>query len=182
VVYAISVTLVRCEVFRWDECRWAAALKSELDDLAAQGTAASDADLIAQIPYAPGLLAEAPAGIQEARYAALGIHCTFRADKKQVTIRAVLTDTTPGIVAAPLAAPAADGDSSKRSPETFDDAVGAGGATETSIEAQALLAARARGHRHLAAEPLVLVDLPAGSDEHEVVGDAGHPVAHWLLG
>jgi hypothetical protein len=44
--------------------------------------------------------------VREALYAALNLHCTFRGDKQQVTIRATITDTTPGIVAALIADPA----------------------------------------------------------------------------
>ncbi len=98
-----------------------AALQAQLDALAAQDTAAADADLIAQIPYAPSLLAKAPAPVQEALYAALGIHATYRADKNQITIRAVLTDTTPRILQALLADPRTDGDSPKRSPNPFGE-------------------------------------------------------------
>jgi hypothetical protein len=47
-----------------------AALQAKLGELVAQDTAASDANLIAQLPYAPGLLASAPAPVQETLYAA----------------------------------------------------------------------------------------------------------------
>ncbi|MGH3278924.1 MAG: hypothetical protein ACRDNW_07285 [Trebonia sp.] len=48
--------------------------------------------------------------------AALEVHCTYRADQGQVTIRATITDSTPGIVTALLARLAADDDPAKRSP------------------------------------------------------------------
>ncbi len=108
-----------------------AALQAQVDLLAAQDTAAADADLIAQIPYAPGLLASAPAPVQEALCAALGIHATYRADKNQITIRAVLTDTTPGILQAILADPRTDGDSPKRSPNPFAESSAAPMTTRT---------------------------------------------------
>jgi site-specific DNA recombinase len=93
-----------------------AALQAELDTLAATAGTVTDADLIAQLPYAPALLIEAPHEIREALCAALEVHCTYRADQGQVTIRATITDSTPGIVAALLAKLAADGDSPNPSP------------------------------------------------------------------
>jgi hypothetical protein len=43
----------------------------------------------------------------------------MRADRKQVTIRATITDSTPGIVAALLADPRTEYDSPKGSPALF---------------------------------------------------------------
>jgi hypothetical protein len=77
-----------------------AGLQAQLEGLQAQAGVLSDAALIDQIPYAPGLLAQAPDHVRASLYAALDLHCTYRADQNQVTIRAAITDTTPGIVAA----------------------------------------------------------------------------------
>jgi hypothetical protein len=96
-----------------------AALQAELDDLARQASTVTDADLIAQLPYAPALLIEVPDEIREALCAALEVHCTYRADQGQVTIRATITDSTPRIVAALLAALTAHADPAKGSPDGF---------------------------------------------------------------
>ena len=93
-----------------------AVLQAELDALAAQASTVTDADLIAQLPYAPALLIEAPDEIREALCAALEVHCVYRADQGHVTIRATITDSTPGIVAALLAVLAAGDDTAERSP------------------------------------------------------------------
>ena len=58
-----------------------AALQAELDQLASQASTITDADLIAQLPYAPALLIKSPDGIREALCAALEVHCTYRADQ-----------------------------------------------------------------------------------------------------
>jgi hypothetical protein len=79
------------------------ALKAQLDDLHAQAATVSDAALIDMLPYAPGILTTAPDDIREGLFAAFQVHCTYRADQKQVTIRATITDSTPGIVAALVA-------------------------------------------------------------------------------
>ena len=94
------------ELYEEDE-----ALKAQLAELSAQAATVGDAALIEQLPHAPGLLAQAPDDIREALFAAFQVHCTYRADQKQVTIRATITDTTPGIVAALLADPRTRGDS-----------------------------------------------------------------------
>jgi DNA invertase Pin-like site-specific DNA recombinase len=86
------------------------ALNAELAGLQEQAAAAAPADLIDQIPYAPGLLAKVPDEIRATLYAALDLHCVYRADQRQVTIRATITDSTPGIIAALLADPRAGGD------------------------------------------------------------------------
>jgi hypothetical protein len=97
-----------------------AALQAQLDELNAQADTATDADLINQLPHAPGLLADSPDHIREALAAAFDLHCTYRADQRQITIRATITDTTPGIVNALLATPGADDGTPKRSPQTSD--------------------------------------------------------------
>lgn len=58
-----------------------AALQAELDDLAREASTVTDVDLIAQLPYAPTLLIEAPDEIREALCAAMEIHCTYRATR-----------------------------------------------------------------------------------------------------
>jgi site-specific DNA recombinase len=87
----------------------AAALQAQLDAIAAQTASASDPALIEQLPYAPGVLGRLPDDLQEALYAALGIQITYRPQLRQVTIHATLTDSTPGIVTALLAAPRTGG-------------------------------------------------------------------------
>lgn len=87
----------------------------------AQAGADSDASLITQLPYAAGILNQAPDTVSEALYAALDIHCTYRADKNQVTIRATITDTTPGIVAALLADPRTGDDPPNVTPAPYDE-------------------------------------------------------------
>ena len=100
----------------------AAALHAHLEAITiAQAASENDPTLISELPYAPGSLLQAPDHVREALYAALNLHCTFRGDKQQVTIRATITDTTPGIVAALIADPRTDTGSSKRSPGPLDD-------------------------------------------------------------
>jgi site-specific DNA recombinase len=99
-----------------------AALQAKLDDLQAQTGADSDAALITQLPHLAGILHRAPDPLREALYAALDIHCTYRADKKQVTIRATITDTTPGIVAALLADPRTGSGTPSKYPIPDDEA------------------------------------------------------------
>jgi len=65
---------------------------------------------VSRSPYAPGFLATAPDSVREHLYAALGIECVYRPAMKQVTIRATITSSTPGIVAALLADPRTSGD------------------------------------------------------------------------
>jgi hypothetical protein len=81
-------------------------------------------------PLRPRLLAQAPDHVRAALYAALDLHCTYRADQNQVTIRAAITDTTPGIVAALTAAPNRRRNP-KAAPENFDDPASAATVPET---------------------------------------------------
>jgi hypothetical protein len=97
------------------------ALQAKLDQLRAQDDSASDAALITKLPYAVGLLNHAPNEIREALYAALDIHATYRADQNQATIRATITDTTPGIIAALLADPRTGADTSGKGPASHDE-------------------------------------------------------------
>jgi hypothetical protein len=98
-----------------------AELKTQLADLDAQAAKVSDATLIEQLPYAPGLLAQSPDEIRAALFAALQVQCTYRADQKQVTIRATITDSTPGIVAALLADLRTGDNSPKGSADPFGE-------------------------------------------------------------
>jgi site-specific DNA recombinase len=87
------------------------ATKVVLDALTAGHAPAINAPaLLDELPYAPGLLADAPATIREALYAAFDIQCLYRHDARQVTIWATITDTTPAIIAALTADPRTDSD------------------------------------------------------------------------
>ena len=114
-----------------------AALHAQLEAITAQAASENDPALIEQLPYAPGFLLRAPDHVREALYAALNLHCTFRGDKQQVTIRATITDTTPGIVAALIADPRTDAGSPKRSPGPLDDPNNSAITTETGNKARA---------------------------------------------
>ena len=93
------------------------AVKAELDALTADtAPAVNDPALLDELPYAPGLLAEAPAAIREALYAAFDIQCLYRQDAGQVTIWATITDTTPGIITALTADPRTDTGTAARTP------------------------------------------------------------------
>ena len=92
------------------------AVKAELDALTASIPAVNDPTLLDELPYVPGLLAEAPATIREALYAAFDIQCLYRQDAGQVTIWATITDTTPGIIAALTADPRTDSDTDTSAP------------------------------------------------------------------
>ena len=72
--------------------------------------AVNDPTLLDELPYAPGLLAEAPDAIREALYAAFDIQCLYRQDAGQVTIWATITDATPGIITALTTDPRTDTD------------------------------------------------------------------------
>jgi len=55
------------------------AVKAELDALTAgPAPAVNDPTLLDELPYAPGMLAEAPDTIREALYAAFDIQCLYR--------------------------------------------------------------------------------------------------------
>jgi len=58
--------------------------------------------LLDELPYAPGLLNQAPASIRQATYAAFDIHCLYRHDQGQIIIWATITSTTPDIIQALL--------------------------------------------------------------------------------
>ena len=88
-----------------------AAAKAELETLTASQPAADDPDLIEELPYAPGLLADAPAELRARIYAAFQVHALYRAHLHQATITATITDQTPGIIAALITDPRTDDDS-----------------------------------------------------------------------
>jgi site-specific DNA recombinase len=92
---------------RYDE---QAAAKAELEALTASQPVAEDPALIDELPFAPALLADAPADIRAHVYAAFQVQALYRADQHQATIRATITDQTPGIIQALLTDPRTDHD------------------------------------------------------------------------
>jgi site-specific DNA recombinase len=84
------------------------ATQTELDTLQAAPARDNDPTLLDELPYAPGLLLDAPDHIREALYAAFGIHCLYRQEKQQVTIWATITDSTPQAITALLNDPRTD--------------------------------------------------------------------------
>ena len=111
-----------------------AAITAELDALTASIPAVNDPALLDELPYAPGLLADAPDTIREALYAAFDVQCLYRHEACEVTIWATITDTTPGIIAALLADPRTDSDTaaSTPSPALFADLQAAAITPETA--------------------------------------------------
>ena len=87
-----------------------AAAKAELETLTASQPAAEDPALIDELPYAPGLLAGAPAELRARIYAAFQVHALYRAPQHQATITATITDQTPGIIHALITDPRTDHD------------------------------------------------------------------------
>jgi len=71
----------------------------------------NDLTLIDELPYAPGMLAQAPARIRETIAAAFDIQCVYRPDHKQATVVLTITDATPGIITALLTDPRTGNDS-----------------------------------------------------------------------
>jgi hypothetical protein len=65
----------------------------------ATGPAGNDPTLLDGLPTVAGVLAGAPPRIKEALLTAFDIYALYSKDTGQVTIRAVLTEDTPGIVA-----------------------------------------------------------------------------------
>jgi site-specific DNA recombinase len=62
----------------------------------------SDPALLDELPYLPGILAQAPDHLIEKLLAALDIQCLYRKNQNQVTIWATITDSTPAAIAALL--------------------------------------------------------------------------------
>jgi site-specific DNA recombinase len=78
-----------------------AALTTQLDALAAPADdPAATAALLDAIPSLAGLLADAPARLQQQLYDAFGLELLYNRPDHQVTIRATLTASTPAAVAA----------------------------------------------------------------------------------
>jgi hypothetical protein len=55
----------------------------------------SDLTLIDELPYAPGLLAQAPDDLRERLAAAFGMQAIYRPDTRQATLILTITDATP---------------------------------------------------------------------------------------
>ena len=58
----------------------------------------NDPSPLDELPYAPGLLASAPAELRARIYAAFQVHALYRAQQHQATITATITDQTPGLI------------------------------------------------------------------------------------
>jgi hypothetical protein len=82
---------------RYDEQH---AAQAELDALTAAQPPAPDPSLLDELPYLPGILHNAPDHLAAALCAAFDITISYRQGKKQATVRATITDTTPGIIRA----------------------------------------------------------------------------------
>jgi DNA invertase Pin-like site-specific DNA recombinase len=76
----------------------------------------SDLTLIDELPYAPGLLTQAPDDLRERLAAAFGMQAIYRQDLRQATIVLTITDTTPGIIDAILTDPRIDHDTATTRP------------------------------------------------------------------
>ncbi len=92
---------------RYDE---QTAAQGELDTLTAAQPPATDPALLDELPYAPGLLDQAPDHIRARVYAAFQVHALYRAQPRQATITATITDQTPGVIQALLGDPRTDHD------------------------------------------------------------------------
>jgi site-specific DNA recombinase len=92
---------------RYDE---RTAAQAELDALTADQPPAEDPALLDELPYAPGLLDQAPDHIRAHVYAAFQVHALYRAQPHQATITATVTDHTPGVIQALLDDPRTDHD------------------------------------------------------------------------
>jgi hypothetical protein len=77
----------------------------------------SDLSLIDELPYAPGLLAQAPDDLRERLAAAFGMQAVYRQDTRQATLVLTITDTTPAIINAILADPRIDDDTAATTPQ-----------------------------------------------------------------
>ena len=98
------------------------AIEAELQAIEdAQPAPASDLSLIEELPYAPGLLARAPACQREAIAAAFDMQATYRPDRRQATVILTITDATPGIINALTADPRTDSDTAATTPTAFAD-------------------------------------------------------------
>ena len=68
---------------------------------------ANDPSLLDELPYLPGILAQAPDALKEKPLASMDVQCLYRKGPHQATIWATITDTT---LAALLAGPRTDTD------------------------------------------------------------------------
>ncbi len=89
---------------------------TEADLAALQATTpqGNDPTLLDELPTLVGVLADAPLRIKEALLAAFDIYALYSKDTDQVTIRAVLTEDTPGIIAALINDPRTDDDTGRQ--------------------------------------------------------------------
>ena len=90
--------------------------EAERDALQATAIPDNDPTLLDELPTAAGLLAHAPDRITQALLTAFDIYALYNKDMDQVTIRAVLTQDTPAIIAALLNDPRTDDDTSSQHP------------------------------------------------------------------
>jgi site-specific DNA recombinase len=118
-----------------------AALTAELEALTTPSPDADDTGdpaLLDELPYAPGLLSQAPPAIRQAIYAAFDINCLYRHDQGQVTIWATITNTTPGIIQALLDDPrTGTSTTATPPPDLFADLMNAAIATRTADKSPA---------------------------------------------
>jgi hypothetical protein len=84
--------------------------EAERDALQAAAPQGNDPTLLDELPTVASVMADAPPRIKEALLAAFDIYALYSKDTDQVTIRAVLTEDTPGIIAALLGDPRTDDD------------------------------------------------------------------------
>jgi site-specific DNA recombinase len=105
---------------RYDE---RAAIKADLQAIEdAVPLPDTDLSLIDELPYAPGLLAEAPDDLRERLAAAFAMQAIYRQDTPQATIVLTVTDTTPGIIDALLTDPRIDHDTAATRPSQAEPA------------------------------------------------------------
>jgi site-specific DNA recombinase len=87
---------------------YAERTKTEAERDVLQATAIPDTDptLLDELPTAADVLARAPDRIKQALFTAFDIYALYNKETNQVTLRAALTQDTPGTIAALLADPA----------------------------------------------------------------------------
>jgi DNA invertase Pin-like site-specific DNA recombinase len=90
--------------------------QAELDTLTDSQPPAEDPSLISELPYALELLDDAPAELLAQVYAAFQVHALYRAEQKQATIWATITDATPDIIQALLDDTRTDHDTTRTNP------------------------------------------------------------------
>jgi hypothetical protein len=77
---------------------------------------ADDPTLLDELPITGDLVTAAPDRVKELIYAAFDIHAIYRKDQHQVTIRAVLTPSTPATIAALINDPRTNDDTHPGTP------------------------------------------------------------------